>query len=45
VTPGQDGYGCSNLKFVERGNDMPSQEEGSKIYPRYHEHNEIFQPD
>jgi thioredoxin-related protein len=33
-----------NLKFVERGNDMPSLEEGRKLYPNYHFHPEIFKP-
>jgi hypothetical protein len=31
-----------NLKFVERGNDMPSQEEGQKIIAKYRFHAPIF---
>lgn len=34
-----------NLKFVARGNNMPSQEEGKKSYPNYRFHPPIFQPD
>jgi hypothetical protein len=34
-----------NLKFVERGNDMPTLEEGKKIYPNYRYHAPIFRPD
>ena len=34
-----------NLKFVERGNDMPSEEEGKNIYSAYHFHSEIFRPE
>jgi hypothetical protein len=34
-----------NLKFVERGNDMPSLEEGKKIYPNYRYHGAIFKPE
>ena len=34
-----------NLKFVERGNDMPSEEEGRKITPKYHFHPPIFCPE
>lgn len=34
-----------NLKFVERGNDMPSEEEGKKIYPNYRYHSETFKSD
>jgi hypothetical protein len=34
-----------NLKFVQRGNDMPSEEEGRKIYPKYKFHPEIFRTD
>jgi hypothetical protein len=34
-----------NLKFVERGNDMPSLEEGRKIHPTYQFHPGIFQPE
>jgi Domain of Unknown Function with PDB structure (DUF3863)/Domain of Unknown Function with PDB structure (DUF3864) len=35
-----------NLKFVERGNgNMPSQEEGQKIDPRYKFHGSIFRPE
>lgn len=37
--------GNLNLKFVERGNNMPSQEEGRKSYPNYAFHPPIFQPD
>ena len=34
-----------NLKFVERGNDMPSEEEGKKITPKYRFHAPIFCPE
>lgn len=34
-----------NLKFVERGNDMPSEEEGEKITPKYRFHPPIFCPE
>ena len=34
-----------NLKFVERGNDMPSNEEGQKISPRYRSTPLIFCPE
>jgi hypothetical protein len=34
-----------NLKFVERGNDMPSEEEGKKITPKYRFHPPIFCPE
>ena len=34
-----------NLKFVERGNDMPSLEEGRKIHPNYKFTPEIFRTD
>jgi len=34
-----------NLKFVERGNDMPSEEEGKKNYPNYRFHPPIFCPE
>jgi thioredoxin-related protein len=34
-----------NLKFVERGNDMPSEEEGKKIATKYRFHTPIFCPD
>ena len=34
-----------NLKFVERGNNMPSEEEGKKITPKYRFHAPIFCPD
>ena len=34
-----------NLKFVERGNDMPSEEEGKKISPKYRFTPPIFCPE
>jgi thioredoxin-related protein len=34
-----------NLKFVQRGNDMPSEEEGRKIISKYRFHPTIFQPE
>ena len=34
-----------NLKFVQRGNDMPSQEEGQKIIAKYRFHAPIFCPE
>ena len=34
-----------NLKFVERGNDMPTQEEGKKINSGYTFHSQIFRPE
>jgi thioredoxin-related protein len=34
-----------NLKFVQRGNDMPSEEEGKKIVSKYRFHPTIFQPE
>lgn len=34
-----------NLQFVERGNDMPTEEEGKKICPKYRFHPPIFCPE
>jgi thioredoxin-related protein len=34
-----------NLKFVERGNDMPSQEDGRMICPKYRFDTPVFRPD